>query len=281
VWQVILFFVRNLFGICYGFTAMHVRVLGAGILTILVLGSLAGAAYTDYEKTDYLGPDALPTVNEAMNLNAAIAGLTKDITDFGPSSFFKSGDDWAEESDALKKQNAVLYDQFLNAEVGSQQRVDLADQLVQNHRLITKANKLSIIKYSEDNTNGKNDNKISRRHLEISENLDLFANRWNSDHRRGDDTTIDKMSLAALEAATEADITNVKAWDARIQMLQDMGKYDEAEQVKDEMNSRVGASALGALLALSPFTVIIGVIIACLGILVVPGRRRVLSAGHP
>ena len=251
---------------------MHVRILVIFVFIGLFFVGIVSGASTDYEKTDYLGKDALPTVNDALDLNTAITSLTNDVTDFGLSSILKSGDDWVDEADKLKIQNAQLHDQLKNTQ-DSGARADLADKLIKNYQLITKANKLAIIKYSEDNSKGKNDNKISQRHLAISQNLDAFAIAWNSEHERSSDSKIDQMSLAALEAATEADMTNVKAWDARIKMLQDMGRYDEADDVRDEMNSRVGSTAIGMFLPLGSFTALFSIVLAGLSF-VVSSRRK-------
>jgi len=237
------------------------------IIGLSLVGIVSGA-YTDYEKTDYLGPDALPTVNDALDLNTAFTSLTNDVTDFGPSSIFKSGDDWVEEVDALEKRNTLLFkDRELYKTTQYPSNVEAVNEgIVKNYRLIIKANKLAITKYSEDNAQGKNDKKNSQRHFDISQNLDF----WDRDEN--DKTS--EASLAALKAATEADITNVKAWDAGIQNLKDMGRYAEADQVRDEMNQRVGSTALGMLLPLSPFTALSSIVLAGMSFVLFSRRMR-------
>jgi hypothetical protein len=112
----------------------------------------------------------------------------------------------------------------------------------------------------------KNDKKISQRHFDISQDLDF----WDRD----ENDKPSEASLAALEAATEADITNFKAWDARIQNLEDMGRYTEADQVWDEMNQRVGSTALGILLPFSPFTALSSIVLAGMSFVLFSRRKR-------
>lgn len=133
------------------------------IIGLSLVGIVSGA-YTDYEKTDYRGPHALPTVNDALDLNTAFTSLTNDVTDFGPLSIFKSGDDCVEEVDALEKRNTLLFkDRELYKNTQYPSNVEAVNEgIVKNYRLIINANKLAITKYSEDNAKGKNDKKFPK-----------------------------------------------------------------------------------------------------------------------
>ena len=96
-----------------------------------------------------------------MDLNTAVTSLTNDVTDFGPLSIFKSGDDCVEEVDALEKRNTLLFkdrELYKNAQYPSNVEA-VNEEMVKDYRLIIKANKLAITKYSEDNAQGKNDKK--------------------------------------------------------------------------------------------------------------------------
>lgn len=245
---------------------MNVRILViCMIIGISFVGQVQGA-YTDYGKTSYLGADNLPTLTDALDLSTAISTMNRDVTDFGVSAPFMSGDDWAKKADQLSKRNEEIKKGSSN--IGNKE--DAFQEYWKNMDLINKANRNAISKYAEDNANGKNDIKISQRHFNIAENFHRYSERGRDEQ----DPEWKSTWLSALEAATEADITNVKAWDERITLLEELGRKDEAAQVRDEMNSRVGSAAIDLFLPMSPLTAIAGIVLACLALVSGFWRKR-------
>jgi hypothetical protein len=53
-----------------------------------------------------------------------------------------------------------------------------------------------------------------------------------------------------------------------------MGRYTEADRVRDEMNQRVGSTALGMLLPLSPFTALSSIVLAGMSFVLFSRRMR-------
>lgn len=249
---------------------MDMRVCGLSCIGCFLIIGIVSGAFTDYETTDYLGKNQLPTVYDAFDLNTVFTTLKDDGPDIGLASILNSGDDWTKEAEQIKKQNVNLEKEYSAlTDPGDQFRKRL--EIQKNQQLMNKINRLAIIKYAEDNKKGANNREISDRHLAIAATLEEMY----PEGTRNNFPEYAQMHLAALEAASEADVYNSKAWNARVEELEALGRNDEAEEVKNERNVRIGDKALSRLVPLSPFSVLAGTVLAGLGFaLFSRGKRK-------
>ena len=233
------------------------------MLVILIITCITPAM--GYSKGDVIPPKPEANISSALTLDQAIQEMNWDVQLYGKPRWLWSGEDWKEKADDLHhdsqhdSQEATYTNMImLSSGMITQEKFT---ELQQERRREEQEDSAFVIRYLEnaadayqrDNSNGKNDRKISDLHMQIA---DEYYYNFGDEYR--------DYQLQALEAATDADIYNVNAWDDRIRLLESMGRNDEAQQVRNEMNQRVGGSALESLfgLPISPMTVVYAILIS-------------------
>lgn len=117
---------------------------------------------------------------------------------------------------------------------------------------------IAIEKWQQDNAGGKNDRKISDSYRQLSTTYSALGPTYNV------------WRLEELQHATEADKTNINAWNDRIKALEDSGMTTEAEQVKHQrdltIESEGGHGFMDFLLPASPLIPILGIALVMMGL---------------
>lgn len=201
-------------------------------------------------------------IDKILSLDHATSEAEETINDagLGLNRLFWSAEEWEEKASRHQQHLSgisgdMVYPDYILRRYGYEAAAAVT------------AREIAIDKYRKNPGSVKNDQKIADAYMSLAQTYSYLA-RQNSGYR--------EYQLEALDDATDALPTKGAAWEEKINLLNQMGRTDEAQQAQAEYErvqrqTTAGYSLIGMLVPPSPLVTIIA---AALGLGLFAMRKR-------